>query len=76
LSYVLAPLQAGEPALYIVLNAVPEAIEFSLPKQPGYRRWNRGLETTTSARVDEEFVSGAPLQAWPRSVLAFAGTAA
>jgi glycogen operon protein len=76
LSYALGPLQAGEPALYVVLNAAPEAIELSLPTLPGYRRWTVVLESTASARIDEEFVSGSALQAQPRSVLAFAGTSA
>jgi glycogen operon protein len=74
LSYVLGPLQAGRPALYVVLNAAPEAIEFSLPTLPGYRRWTVVLDSTASLRVDEEFMSGSALQALPRSVLAFAGT--
>jgi glycogen operon protein len=67
-------LQAGRPALYVVLNAAPEAIEFSLPTLPGYRRWTVVLDSTASLRVDEEFMSGSALQALPRSVLAFAGT--
>jgi isoamylase len=75
LSYVLGPLEAGGPALYVVLNAATETIEFSLPTLPGYDRWSMVLESTSSPRVDEEFVSGSTLQALPRSVLAFAGTA-
>jgi isoamylase len=75
LSYVLGPLEAGGPALYVVLNAATETIEFSLPMLPGYDRWSMVLESTSSPRVDEEFVSGSTLQALPRSVLAFAGTA-
>jgi glycogen operon protein len=75
LSYVLGPFQSGAPALYVVLNAAPEAIEFTLPALPGYERWTVVLESTASPRIDKGFTSGTTLQAQPRSVLAFAGKA-
>ena len=45
LSYVLGPIEPGAPSLYIVLNAAPEAIEFTFPAlQPG-----RPLDSGSSA---------------------------
>jgi glycogen operon protein len=74
LSYLLGSPDQGEPPLYIVLNAAPETIEFTLPTLPDYPRWTMLLESAPSPRTSEEFAAGAKLQAQPRSVLAFAGT--
>jgi isoamylase len=75
LSYLLGPLEQGEAALYIVLSAAMETIEFTLPDLGGYRRWTALLDTAWKQRPGEEFVSGSRLQALPRSVLAFSGVA-
>ncbi len=74
LSYVLGPVdKSGEP-IFVVLNAAPEAIEFTLPKLPEYRNWTQVLNTT-DAKSAGRFAAGKTLQAAPRSVLAFAGAA-
>ena len=74
LSYVLGPKEQGEPPLFIVLNAAPEPIEFTLPKLPEYTKWSCVLDTTAS-EVPDSTDSGNTMQAPPRSVLAFAGAA-
>jgi glycogen operon protein len=74
LSYLLGSPEQGEPPLYIVLNAAPETIEFTLPTLPGYGRWTMLLESTPGPRTGEDHGAGAKLQAQPRSVLAFAAT--
>jgi isoamylase len=73
LSYVLGPLEQGEPALCIVLNAATEAIEFTLPTLPEHAWWMLLVDTTPKRRVGEKFAAGSTLQAQARSVLAFAG---
>jgi isoamylase len=75
LSYVLAPAEHGEAAIFIVLNAAPEPIAFKLPKMPEYQSWERLLDTTRGEQALESFASGANAEAPPRSVLAFAGSA-
>jgi glycogen operon protein len=75
LSYLLAPLEHGQPALYIVLNAAPESIEFMLPDSGGYRRWTVVLNTGSAPRTGAEFTSGSRMAAMPRSVLTFSGAA-
>ncbi len=75
LSYLLAPLEHGEAALYIVLNAATEAIAFTLPDHGKYRRWTALLDTALKQKPGEDFAAGARLQASPRSVLVFSGVA-
>ncbi|HEU0083134.1 MAG TPA: glycogen debranching enzyme GlgX, partial [Bradyrhizobium sp.] len=75
LSYVLGPHEKGQAPIFIVLNAAPEAIAFKLPRMPGYKSWERVLDTTDSEQKAENFASGADMEAPPRSVLAFAGSA-
>jgi len=75
LSYMLAGFGRGEAALYIVLNGAAEAIAFILPDVDGYRRWTMLLDTASKQQPGKEFAAGLQLQAWPRSVLAFAGAA-
>lgn len=72
LSYVLGPLEAGAPALYIVLNAAPEAIEFTFPASQQDCHWIPVLNTAAEIREGEIFASGAQQEAPGRSVLAFA----
>jgi isoamylase len=75
LSYLLAPLDQGGAALYIVLNAALETIEFTLPDAGKYCRWTALLDTARKQGSGEEFASGGRLQALPRSILAFSGVA-
>jgi glycogen operon protein len=75
LAYVLAPVEHGKPALYIVLNMAPETIPFTLPRLDAYRRWLALLDTAAHVPSGEEFTSGAQLKAMPRSILAFSGSA-
>jgi isoamylase len=75
LSYALGPTQAGAPILFIVLNAAPEAIAFTLPALEGAGRWTNLLDTAQPARPSEAFAAGAKQQATPRSVLVFEGGA-
>jgi glycogen operon protein len=75
LCYVLGPLEQGQPPLYIVLNAAPEAIEFLLPPLPDIKHWTLLLDTGSGAEPGQEFPSGAKRHAPPRSVLVFSGAA-
>jgi len=75
LSYVLAPVEPGEAALFIVLNGAMEAISFTLPDLGDNRRWTPLLDTASKQQPGKEFAAGQQLQAAPRSVLAFSGAA-
>jgi len=75
LAYVLGPLEQGRPPIFIVLNAAPEEIAFTLPKLTEYRSWRQVLNTTEAKQGPADFASGADNKAPPRSVLAYAGTA-
>jgi isoamylase len=73
LSYVLGPVEQGQPPIFIVLNAAPEEIAFKLPTMTEYKSWQRVLDTTELVQNTVEFVPGVETKAPPRSVLAFAG---
>ena len=75
LAYVLGPAEQGQPPIFIVLNAAPEAIAFKLPKMPEYKNWEQVLNTADSEQTAASFASAADAEAPPRSVLAFAGSA-
>ena len=75
LSYVLGPKEQGELPLFIVLNAAPEPIEFTLPKLPEYTQWSCVLDTTAASEAPDSVASGKTANAPPRSVLAFMGAA-
>ena len=75
LSYVLGPMERGQPPIFIVLNAGPEEIAFKLPVMTEYKSWWQVLNTTVDGQTSGDFVSGADAKAPPRSVLAFAGSA-
>jgi isoamylase len=75
LSYVLGPAEKGGAPIFIVLNAAPEAIAFKMPKVPEYKSWERVLNSADSEQTTASFAAGANLEAPPRSVLAFAGSA-
>ena len=52
LAYVLGPTDRGRPALYIALNAAPEAIAITLPQTPAGRGWAVLINTATMATGD------------------------
>ncbi len=58
LAYVLGPVEHGQPPIFIVLNAAPEAIAFKLPKMPEYKSWQQVLNTTDSQADRREFRVG------------------
>jgi isoamylase len=75
LAYVLSPTEPGGEPVYIVLNAAPEPIAFTLPQLPEYGQWTCLLNTALAATEPEVHRSGAEAKAPPRSVLVFAGAA-
>jgi isoamylase len=74
LAYVLAPVQHGRLALFIVLNAAPEAIEFALPQLDQFKSWTLVLHTGCDHAGSPVFPSGAKTTVPSRSVLAFEGS--
>jgi glycogen operon protein len=75
LSYVLAPVEPGGEPIYIVLNAAPEPINYTLPRLPEYARWTLLLNSAAATTEPGAYISGAEAKAPPRSVLVFAGAA-
>jgi len=75
ISYVLDPLEPGEPAIFIVLNAAQDTIEITLPSLPEFNQWTVVLETAGEARTGKRLTSGEKFSAPPRSVLALSGAA-
>jgi isoamylase len=75
LSYVLGPVEQGHPPLYVVLNAAPETIEFTLPILPEYSGWTTLLNTVAGGPSGQTLPSGWKSQAPGRSVLVFSGAA-
>jgi isoamylase len=77
LSYVLS--ESGQPPVFLVLNAAPEAIAFTLPAVPACKRWTKELDTSSHlpshAPTRETHGAGARLKAAGRSVLVFSGAA-
>jgi glycogen operon protein len=74
-SYVLGPLEAGQPAIYIVLNAALDTIEFTLPALPEYKTWTALLNTAVKDPLERLFPASAKAEAAARSVLVFSGAA-
>jgi isoamylase len=74
LAYVLGPIRDSEP-IFIVLNAAPEEIAFTLPKMPEYKLWQQLFNTVHVTHPFRDFAAGDHTKAPPRSVLAFAGSA-
>jgi len=74
LAYVLGPVKQSEP-IFIVLNAAPEEIAFTLPKMPEYKLWQQLFNTVNVREQFKDFAAGDHTKAPPRSVLAFAGSA-
>ncbi len=76
LAYVLGPAEPGGEPVYVVLNAAPEPIVYTLPKLPEYARWTLLLDTTIASGGETATrLSGTDGKAPPRSVLVFAGAA-
>jgi len=75
IAYVLGPVEPGGEPIFVVLNAAPQPIEFSLPTLPQYSRWTSLLNTTLAPDRTEVQAAGAKAKAPPRSVLLFAGQA-
>jgi isoamylase len=73
LAYVLGPTQEGQPPLFIVLNAAPEEIAFTLPKLSSYKTWQQVLNTAEIKPTVVRLPSGSDAKAAARTVLAFAG---
>ena len=65
----------GQQPVFIVLNAAPEQIEFTLPKMPEYKSWQQLFNTADVKQEAADFASGNQTTAPPRSVLVFAGSA-
>jgi len=74
LAYVLAPARHGGLALFIVLNAASDSIEFVLPRIKQFNSWTLVLHTACDDAGAPIFPSGAKSGAPPRSVLAFEGS--
>jgi isoamylase len=75
LAYVLGPSEPGQAPVFIVLNAAPQAIAFSLPKMPEYKNWQQLLNTTEDDQTAAAISTVLDLKAPPRSVLVFVGSA-
>ena len=75
LSYLLAPPGSKTSPLYVVLNAAPAPVAFTLPAVPHFRRWALLVDTAAHRRKPKTFVAGARVQAPAASVLLFAGAA-
>jgi glycogen operon protein len=73
LAYVLGPVEQEQAPIFIVLNAAPEEIAFTLPKMTEYKTWQQVLNTTEAKQTAADFPPGTGLKAPPRSVLAYAG---
>jgi glycogen operon protein len=73
LSYVLGPVEAGQP-LFIVLNSGPEPIDFKLPGVPDTTSWTMLLNTAPGASVGQTLPAGWKSQAPARCVLVYSGT--
>ena len=75
LAYVMGPMEPEQAPIFIVLNAAPEEIAFKLPKMTEYKSWQQVLNTTDIVQATADFAAGAEINAPPRSVLVFAGSA-
>jgi glycogen operon protein len=73
LAYVLSPTQEGQPPIFIVLNAAPEEIAFTLPKLPEYKTWQLVLNSAEAKQTVTRLPAASETKAPARTVLAFAG---
>ena len=74
LAYVLAPVHHGKHALFVVLNAAHQAIEFALPQIEQFKSWAPVLNTSCDHADAPIFPAGAKSNIPPRTVLAFEGS--
>ena len=73
LAYILGDTERGETPLYVVLNAAPRAIIFTLPSVPNFAGWTLYLDTSSLLAGDTPFEPGSTREAPARSVLVFSG---
>jgi isoamylase len=73
LSYVLAPVEHGQPAVFVVINAGPEAVDLILPDVPDCDAWTRVHDTTTETLGRRALAAGTRFTAPGCSVLVFSG---
>jgi isoamylase len=74
LAYVLAPVHHGGHALFVVLNAAPQAIDFALPQLEQFKNWALVLHTGCDHAGAPIFSAGAKSHVPPRTTLAFEGS--
>ncbi len=73
LSYLLWPFtETGEP-LFVVMNGVPEDVEFTFPEWAGTTKWQNLLDTANGDPQSIPGDSGSPWTIKASSVLVFAG---
>jgi isoamylase len=75
LSYVLAPVEGSPGALFIVLNAAAEEVEFTLPKYRAVKHWRSELATVPLGLSGDQLPAGAKAKAPASSVTVFAEAA-
>ena len=73
LSYVLGPGEGGEPPLYIVLNAAPEAIGITMPTVPACSHWSEIVNTATITPATKPLAAGARHAVPGQAALVFTG---
>src|SRR5262245_42197998 len=73
LSYVLSPNERGQPPLFLVVNAAPQTIDFTLPRVPECAAWMQALDTSSATLPRRAIAAGTRLTAPERSVLVFSG---
>jgi isoamylase len=73
LAYVLGPTQEAQPPIFIVLNAAPEEITFTLPKLAEYKTWQLVLNSAEIKPTVVRLPAGSDIKAPARTVLALAG---
>jgi glycogen operon protein len=73
LSYVLAPMERGQPAVFVVINAAAEAIDFTLPEISEFGAWTRVHDTTSETLGRRAIAAGTRVTAPELSVLVFSG---
>jgi isoamylase len=72
LSYVLAPTEASEGALFLVLNAAANTVDFVLPAWQACQAWQRLISTVASAEPHTRHAVGSHCVAPAHSVTVFA----
>jgi isoamylase len=75
LSYVLGPLERGQPTLYIVLNAAHEAVPITMPRLTECQNWTALINTAREDQVGHLLPADSTLQVPACCVLVFSGAA-